>query len=389
MTEHAFQTEQEEPRLETPATCLFGRDEMNLIEFPFGPIKPTDAKTLEVEHEVIDRKTKRPTKRTLTIIGSDAFGLPTPVDERVLLGLKAITQEAGFKSRKVYFSRYHLCRTIGWKPDGRVYRRIEESLDRIAGTTLKFKNAWWDKGENTWRSHTFHLLDNVELCSAERYQQVRKTNARRSIPLNSCLWNQVVFKSFQDGYIRSLDMNMIRKIGNGRRREVPLRLYRWLAKHFYKSNRIKIDVVKLGHGTLGLTGKYPSEYRRVIQRAAEVLIDCKALGEVAFEKTYSQSGTDVVFQKKPKTQSTRFAKTKDANETSTSHDEETEKLLGWFRKQRSENLIAAEKKAFESNFGLELERNLIQPQLGSPFKASDQIRIRYVLRYLQSASKAG
>ena len=104
---------------ESTTTSLLGKDELNLIEYPLGPIKPTDSKTYEIEHITRDRVTKKPTFRKLTIIGSDAFGLPTPTDERVLLGLKALTLESSFASRKVFFSRYHLCRTIGWNPDGR------------------------------------------------------------------------------------------------------------------------------------------------------------------------------------------------------------------------------------------------------------------------------
>jgi len=69
----------------------FGRDEMNLIEFPFGPIKTTTANTFEIEHVVRDRSTKKVVCRKLVITGSDAFGLPRPVDEQVMIGLKALT----------------------------------------------------------------------------------------------------------------------------------------------------------------------------------------------------------------------------------------------------------------------------------------------------------
>lgn len=125
---------------------LYGRDEMNLIEFPFGPITPSSCKTFEVEHPVWDRKHGREVQRKLLITGSDAFGLPKPTDDQVLMGMKALTYEAGFKSKRVDFSRYRLCKTLGWPISGRSYKRIEESFDRIAGTTLKFKDSWWDKG---------------------------------------------------------------------------------------------------------------------------------------------------------------------------------------------------------------------------------------------------
>ena len=279
----------------------FGRDEMNLIEFPFGPIRAGKSNVYQAEHVVRDRKTKKLVCRKLLITGSEAFGLPRPIDEQVLIGLKALTQEAGFESRKVFFSQYHLCKVLGWRPDGRAYRRMESSLDRIAGTTLKFKNAWWDKGDESWRSHTFHLIDNVELCSSERMQSKRRCHAGRKLPLCSFIWNEVVWKSFQDGYIRKIDMEMFRRIANGRRREVPVRLYRWLDKQFYRSKVVRIDIERLGLGTLGLGGNFSSELKRVIARASQILIECNFLEDFCFRAGKNHNGYDVLFmQRQPK-----------------------------------------------------------------------------------------
>src|SRR5215475_6528111 len=100
---------------------LFGKDEMNLIEFPFGPITSRKIKTMEVEHEAFDRVLKRPVIRHLLMTGSDKWGLPRPVDDKVLLGMKTLTNEAGFVSPKIVFSRYQLCRAIRWAPDGHSY----------------------------------------------------------------------------------------------------------------------------------------------------------------------------------------------------------------------------------------------------------------------------
>lgn len=368
---------------DSAVACLLGKDELNLIEYPLGPIKPTDSKTYEIEHVTRDRDTKRPTTRKLTIIGSDAFGLPTPTDERVLLGLKALTLESSFASRKVFFSRYHLCRTIGWKPDGRSYKRIEESLDRIAGTTFKFKNAWWDRQENAWRSHTFHLIDNVELCSADRYRQKQVSERRRNQSLCYFVWNEVLWKSFTDGYMRTLDMQMIRRIGNGRRREVPLRLYRWLSKQFYRRNTIRMNVRQLGEGTLGLSAKYPSEFRRVIKRASDVLIQCQALATVRFANGKNHGGLDVIFEK------TRSGRQVSPNKPNRPRkDGEKDKLVAWMLNQQQCDLVKLERKAVESGFGKQFERDFIRNSLGQPFKESDIVRIRYVQKFFNANSQA-
>ncbi len=82
--------------------------------------------------------------------------------------MSVLTYEAQYASRRVEFSRYELCRILSWNPDGRAYKRLDESFYRVAGTTLQFKDAWWDKGEAEWKSKTFHLIDEVDLCFDEQ-----------------------------------------------------------------------------------------------------------------------------------------------------------------------------------------------------------------------------
>ena len=277
---------------------LIGRDEMNLVEFPFGPATAVGEKTFEVEHPVFDRQLKREVNRKLLITGSDAFGLPKPIDDQVLIGMKALTYEAKFASRRVEFSRYHLCRAIGWGTDGRAYRRLEESFDRIAGTTLKFKDSWYDKGDQEWKSKTFHLIEEVELCSRDRLDRARQKSGRTSQHLCSFVWNETIWKSFDDGFLKKLDMEMFRKVSSGRRKEIPLRLYRILDKRFYNTPVVRFDLRRLCSGTLGLSRSYcPSEMARVLKRAADWLIECGYLSEMQIRPCEKRGKPEAVFYK--------------------------------------------------------------------------------------------
>lgn len=288
-------------KAEVEVIPLFGRDEMNLVEFPFGPVTALDEKTFEVEHPVYDKQLKREIKRKLLITGSDAFGLPKPIDDQVLIGMKALTYEAKFASRKVEFSRYHLCRTIGWATDGRAYRRLEESFDRIAGTTLKFKDSWYDKGEQEWKSKTFHLIEEVELCSKDRLDRARQKSGRASQQLCSFVWNETIWKSFDDGFLKKLDMEMFRKVSSGRRKEIPLRLYRILDKRFYNAPVARFDLRRLCLGTLGLSSSYcPSEMARVLKRAAKWLVHCGYLSEMRIQPNEKTGRPEAVFYRKAK-----------------------------------------------------------------------------------------
>ena len=257
---------------------------MNLIEFPLGPISPQGSNTFEVEHIVFDKKLKREVTRKLLVTGSDAFGLPRPIDDQLIMGMKALTYESGFKSRKVSFSRYRLCKILGWPTDGKTYKRIEAAFDRIAGTTLKFKDSWWDHGDSVWKSKTFHLIDEVELCSRDNLARARKDQNRVS-GLSSFVWSDAIWKSFTDGYIKKVDMNLWRKVGSQRRKEVALRLYRILDKRFYRKLHVRFDVAKLCLGTLGISRNYaPSQMVRVVERASQWLVKCGFLRDFRIQQ---------------------------------------------------------------------------------------------------------
>src|SRR3954454_6886480 len=94
-----------------------GRDEMNLAEFPITLLAdraPQGQKTLVF----------RDGEQTLTVTGSDAYGLPTAVDADVIVALIQLTKQANnFTDPTVAFTRYGLLRLLGWRDHGESYRR--------------------------------------------------------------------------------------------------------------------------------------------------------------------------------------------------------------------------------------------------------------------------
>ncbi len=369
---------------------LFGKDEMNLIEFPFGPIRSSNVKTLEVEHQVFDRTLKREVTRRMLITGSDAFGLPRPIDDQVLLGMKTLTHEAACAARKVEFSRYHLCKTIGWEPDGRSYQRLEDSFDRIAGTTLKFKDAWWDKGEREWKSKTFHLIEEVDLCSRDRLDRTRAATGRSEQRLCSFVWTEVIWKSFQDGFIKTLDMQLFRKIAQGRRREVPLRLFRILDKRFHYGPTTKFDLRRLCIGTLGLCPSYsPSQMIRVLDRAANWLIECEYLEEIWYGGG-GRGGMEVHFRRRSVNARRLTIPRSIARSESTAANrpqpdvEPADALKSWIASQCPMLLARRETEGLESGFGSELERRIVVDERAKNISivAAGRIRQTYLRRYM-------
>jgi hypothetical protein len=225
-----------------------GRDDMNLAEFPLASLDdrlPKDQKTLVFEDQI--RVKGEHVTRRLTISASDKYGLPTALDDEVIVGLIQLTRHKGFAEKRVEFTRYELIRLLGWRDEGKSYQRIDESLKRWLGVSLYYDKAWWDKKEKSWVSESFHILDNVTLYDRERYAR-RKKAGGLAAGCSSFSWNEIVFQSFRVGYLRKLDLQVYR----GFRSAVAKRLYRFTGKRFYKKARWEFDLQTLCFDKLGM-----------------------------------------------------------------------------------------------------------------------------------------
>ena len=231
-----------------------GRDEMNLAEFPLATLAdraPRGCKTLVFEDRIWDRGQAQHRVRRLTISASDKYGLPTAIDDEVILGLVQVSKAADFVDRRVRFSRYQLLRVLGWRDEGRSYRRLEHSLKRWLGVTLYYENAWWDKAHKRWVDAHFHLLDDVVLYRRPA-RQAGVAADKGDAALSSFTWNEMVFRSFQAGFLKQLDLEFYRRL----KLATAKRMYRFLDKrfHFTSTLRFKLPVFACEH--IGLSRRY-------------------------------------------------------------------------------------------------------------------------------------
>ncbi len=231
-----------------------GKDEMNLAEFPLCSLAHRlnpEVKTLHFEDRIWDKARSKSITRQLTITGSDLFGLPTEKDDEVLLGLIQITRQHGFTDRKVPFTRHELIRTLGWRDDSKSYARVEASLNRWTGVTLYYNKAWWNKERGCWMDEKFHILDNVWLC--HRGEPVPDTGLPGAgAPVSAFVWNEVVFRSFTHGNLKSIDFEFFKSLKSA----VAKRLYRFLDKRFWHKNELEFDLRELCCEHVGLSRNY-------------------------------------------------------------------------------------------------------------------------------------
>ena len=161
------------------------KDELNLAEFPIAALadRVPDGQLSLVFEDQIEQRDGPPIVRRLTITGTHKHGLPTALDDEVMVGLIQLTKRRNnFTDQRVSFSRYELIDLLGWPQSGQSYQRIEEALNRWVGVVLMYENAWWDNAAKSWVDENFHVLDNVTLYDRERRRAPRgRTNGPEAV----------------------------------------------------------------------------------------------------------------------------------------------------------------------------------------------------------------
>jgi hypothetical protein len=279
-----------EPGEENPSAADAGwKDELNLAEFPIAALtdRVPDGQTTLVFEDKLERRDSPPIVRRLTIMGTHKHGLPTSLDDEVLVGLIQLTKRrSNFTDPKVQFSRYELIELLGWPQSGQSYRRIEEALHRWVGVVLMYENAWWDNAAKSWVDENFHVLDNVTLYDRERRRPSTKSGkaVKTPLPLSSFRWNEVIFQSFQSGNLKQLDLEFYLRL----RLPTTKRMFRFLDKRFYRRTRLDFDLRTLACEHIGMSRSYaPTELKRRLKPALEELEQLGFLEPLSPEERYS------------------------------------------------------------------------------------------------------
>lgn len=267
-----------------------GKDEMNLVEFPITLLDQRNnknIKTIEVSDHITGEDGK-PMKREWTVTGSGKYGLPLAQDNEVLIALLKIGKEQDFESSTIHFSKYRLLKIMGWGNQGKNYHRLEESLDRFKGVSIKAKNAFWDNRSKTYITVNFGIIDSYKLLDS-----TKKLDNDESIPYSYARLNEEFFNSIEAGYIKNLDIDMFFTIKG----YIAKQLFRYLDKKIYNNKkRFEIGLYKLAETHLGMFGyKYPSEIKRKLDSAHKELISKGFLKSVEYKKTSDGLSEKIIY----------------------------------------------------------------------------------------------
>jgi len=246
-------------------TCIdYGIDELNLAEFPLASIaerRLDGRKTVVFEEPLFDRVEGKYVQRRLTISGSDRFGLPTAKDDDVLLACMQISKLQDFQSPVVNFSRYEILKMLRLGDSTANYARIATSLRRWKGLSIFSDRAFYDHQHKSWVNRDFGIFDTLYIYS-------READGPNSAASSRFTWNEVLFKSFQAGYLKRLDWNLYTSL------ECPIakRLYRFLDKRFFHGNSFEMDLRELAVNRMGLSTVYnTAQLKRGLLKGLEEL----------------------------------------------------------------------------------------------------------------------
>ena len=202
-----------------------------------------------------------------------------------------------------------------------------------------------------------------------------------------------MWKSFTDGYIKKVDNTMYFRIAEGRRREVPLRLYRILDKRFYKKSIARFRLRRLCIGTLGLSPNYgPAQMLRPLERAAKWLIKCEYLED--WWCTGPEDNPIVHFRRR-RVETQQVIREQNAARISQSESDrivvsvdEVDSLKQWLACQHDEELARWEAEALERGFGSEFERSVVVEERSKriSIRRTRRIRQEFVRRFVECES---
>jgi len=268
-----------------------GKDEMNLVEFPITLLAKrhsSQSNTIEFT-DIIEGEDGKPVKREWIVTGSDKYGLPLAQDNDVLLALMAIGKESNFSSSTIYFSRYRLCKIMGWATNkGPNYERIEDAMKRFHGMRIYAKNSFWDNEKKRYVTVAFGIIDSYALYDSH------KPAGQPGLPFSSVDINKYLYQSIQAGYIKSLDM----KTYFGLESAITKRLYRYLDKKAYGKKKFEIGLFTLAYAHLGFneeTYKHASNIKQKLTPAHEELIKAGFLKSAEYHKTADGTSEKVVY----------------------------------------------------------------------------------------------
>lgn len=251
-----------------------GKDELNIVELPFALVSNRNSKEIKTikKQWIAQDKTGKSKQCFQTITGSDDRGLPTFQAEMVAIAAMELTFKNQLDEPVVNTTQYEMCRLLSWPYTSQYRKLLRDMFAVLAGLTIE-TNHFYDSetGEHKWA--VFGIIDNAEFGSGKGHFK----------------WNDVLFKSFKQGNIKSLDTHIYFSL----KRNLAKRLFRYADRHIYNGQKHEVDLKRLCYDKLLMLGKYQGAKHliRKIQPAIDEVNELEKDGVKLFDITITKSKT--------------------------------------------------------------------------------------------------
>ena len=258
-----------------------GKDEMNLAELPIAVVAEAARAgqlTLHFSDTIPDKASGRLLDRSVTVHGTEEWGLPAAHDDDVMVALLQISHRSNW-AKRIEFSRYELCQLLRWSMGGPSYERIYKALHRLSTTTYNYRYAWRDHADKEWiPSQVFSYIQALKVHEAER-----PTRSGRC----EVTWSDDFHQSLLAGSLKRLDYDLFVSLKS----PVAKRLYRFLDKRFGLIQRkskgrcvcYTRDLHVLAFEKIGISRSYKdaAQIKRVLRPA---ILELEKVGFLAEER---------------------------------------------------------------------------------------------------------
>ena len=251
--------------------------ESNLEEFPFFQLGRKRQEGTATYERTIEGKNASLLKQRFEVSASK-YSLPGPLDMDVYLAVLELLEVRGGmpEGGRLYFSLYELLQILGWRPGGRTYANLKESLRRIALTGIESENAFYSKGEDRL------ITDSFRLWSVHFSETTTKgSDSGSSSSRHYIRFDEWFIRSFQDHYLKGLDTNFYWELDS----PLSRRLYR-LVDHKIRDSqnglKWEADLFELQRQLPLAKYPYASKVKTVLKPAHKELVEKDFLANVEY-----------------------------------------------------------------------------------------------------------
>lgn len=215
-------------------------------------------------------------RQSWTVRAMSGYGLPGSLDQDVYVALLQIIDQGGEmpEDRWISFSLYEMVELLSRSHGGRDYQQVKQSLERLAGTRIQSKNAFYHRDSKTFMDGTFGLLDRVQ--HAETVDGSGRRTDRTSVQLS-----EYFVTSYRSDYLKGLDTNFYYSLSSA----VAKRLYRFVDKKRNHRRQWQTDLFSLRDRIPLSPYRYASKIKEKLAPAHQELVDKGFLESFTYSKT--------------------------------------------------------------------------------------------------------